>query len=53
MTETDGRAAARPSSLVGKLGRESAQLAGQVSSLDGMGLSEGVFAGRDDDSREA
>ncbi len=33
MTETDGRAAARHSSLVGKLGRESARLAGQFSNL--------------------
>ena len=33
MTETDGGAPGRPPSLVGKLGRESAQLAGQVSNL--------------------
>jgi glycosyl transferase, family 25 len=33
MTETDGRAAARRSSLVGKLGRESARLANHFSSL--------------------
>jgi glycosyl transferase, family 25 len=33
MTETDGRAAARRSSLVGKLGRESVRLASQLSNL--------------------
>ena len=33
MTKTDARAATGRSSVVGKLGRESARLAGQVSNL--------------------
>ena len=51
MTETDRRAAARRSSLVGKLGREGVRTREPALEPWRMGLPEGVFADRDDDRR--